>query len=143
MDPSKSVGTALDWPCAPESAAGAPAHVPLAAVFVYSETRGQRTLNAQDGYGTYTAVGSDRVPILRVAPNVTMTTPNDEHAGSSSEAFERALATLLRDSFAAGTEIEDTWEIASPSDLVPDWRVVIEKTGGAVPPGNGDAFVDE
>lgn len=62
---------------------------------------------------------------------------------SQSEAFEREIATLLRDSFAGGTEIEGTWEITSPSELVPDWRVVIEKTKGAVPPNNGDCFVDE
>jgi hypothetical protein len=71
-----------------------------------------------------------------------MTTSNDRYSDSSSETFERALATLLRDSFAEGTEIEDTWELTSPSDLVPDWRVVIEKTSGAVPPDGGD-FVDE
>ena len=72
-----------------------------------------------------------------------MTTPNDGYSDASSDPFEPALATLLRDSFAAGTEIEGTWEITSPSDLVPDWRVVIEKTSGAVPPENGGDFVDE
>ncbi len=72
-----------------------------------------------------------------------MTTPNDGYSDSSSEIFERALATLLRDSFAEGTEIEGTWVINSPSGLVPDWRVVIEKTSGAVPPDNGGDFVDE
>jgi len=72
-----------------------------------------------------------------------MTTSNDGNSDSSSETFERALATLLRDSFAEGTEIEDTWEITSPSDLVPDWRVAIEKTSGAAPPDNGGDFVDE
>jgi hypothetical protein len=72
-----------------------------------------------------------------------MTTSNDGNSDSSPETFERALATLLRDSFAEGTEVEDTWEITSPSDLVPDWRVVIEKTSGAVPPENGGDFVDE
>jgi len=72
-----------------------------------------------------------------------MTTSNGGHSDSSSETFEQALATLLRDSFAAGTEIEDVWEITSSSDLVPDWRVVIEKTNGAVPPDNGGDFVDE
>ena len=72
-----------------------------------------------------------------------MTTSNGGHSDASSETFERALATLLRDSFAAGTEIEDTWEITSPSDLVPDWRVVIEKTSGAVPPDNRGDFIDE
>jgi hypothetical protein len=72
-----------------------------------------------------------------------MTTSNDGNSDSSPETFERALATLLRDSFAEGTEVEDTWEITSPSDLVPDWRVVIEKTSGAVPPENGGDFVDQ
>jgi hypothetical protein len=72
-----------------------------------------------------------------------MTTSNDGHSDSSPETFERALATLLRDSFAEGTEIEDTWEITSRSDLVPDWRVVIEKTSGTVPPDNGGDFVDQ
>ncbi|WP_254840779.1 hypothetical protein [Natronomonas marina] len=62
---------------------------------------------------------------------------------SPSEAFEQTLATLLRDSFARGTEVEGTWEITSPSDLVPDWRVVVEKTTGSVPPDNGGDFVDE
>ena len=72
-----------------------------------------------------------------------MTTSNDGNSDSSPETFERALAPLLRDSFAEGTEIEDTWEITSSSDLVPDWRVVIEKTSGAVPPENGGDFVDQ
>jgi hypothetical protein len=72
-----------------------------------------------------------------------MTTSNDGNSDSSPETFERALATLLRDSFAEGTEVEDTWEITSPSDLVPDWRVVIEKTSGAVLPENGGDFVDQ
>ena len=62
---------------------------------------------------------------------------------SPSEAFEREIATLLRDSFAGGTEIEGTWEITSSSDLVPDWRIVIEKTKDTVPPDDGDCFVDE
>ena len=62
---------------------------------------------------------------------------------SQSEAFEREIATLLRDSFAGGTEIEGAWEITSSSDLVPDWRVVIEKTKDAVPRDNNDDFVDE
>jgi len=62
---------------------------------------------------------------------------------ASAEAFERALATLLRDSFATGAEIEGTWEISCPSDLVPEWRVVIEKTSGADPPDDGGDFVDE
>ena len=71
------------------------------------------------------------------------TSPDRSRSESSSDGFERALATLLRDSFAGGTEIEGTWEIASPSHLVPDWQVFIEKTSGAVPPDNGDGFVDE
>lgn len=71
------------------------------------------------------------------------TSSNGECSDSPSETFERALATLLRDSFAGGTEIEDTWEVTSRSDLVPDWRVVIERTNGAVPPDNGGDFVDE
>jgi hypothetical protein len=71
------------------------------------------------------------------------TSSNDGYSDSPSEAFERALATLLRDSFAEGAEIEATWEITSPSDLVPDWRVVIEKTNGAALPDNGGEFVDE
>jgi len=62
---------------------------------------------------------------------------------SPSGAFEQSLATLVRDSFAKGTEIEGAWEITSPSDLVPDWRIVIEKTNGATPPDNGGDFVDE
>ncbi len=72
-----------------------------------------------------------------------MTTSNGGHSDSSSKTFERALANLLRDSFAAGTDIEDIWEITSPSNLVPDWRVVIEKTSDAVPPDNGGDFIDE
>jgi hypothetical protein len=71
------------------------------------------------------------------------TSSNDGCSESSSEAFERALATLLRESFARGTEIEDTWEVTSPSDLVPDWRISIEKTSGAAPPDNDCEFVDE
>jgi len=69
--------------------------------------------------------------------------PNGGCSESPSEAFERALATLLRDTFASGTEIEGTWEITSPSDLVPDWQIVIEKTNGAAPPDNGGEFIDE
>jgi hypothetical protein len=73
-----------------------------------------------------------------------MTTPsNGGRSESPSEAFERALATLLRDAFARGTEIEGTWEITSPSELVPDWRIAIEKTNGAAPPDNGGEFIDE
>lgn len=72
-----------------------------------------------------------------------MTTSDDGHSDPPSETFEQALATLLRDSFAKGREIEDTWQITSSSDLVPDWRVVIEKTSGAAPPDNGGDFVDE
>jgi len=72
-----------------------------------------------------------------------MTTLNDGNSDASPETFERALATLLRDSFAGGTEIEDTWDITSPSDLVPDWRVRIEKTSGVASPDNGSDFVDE
>jgi hypothetical protein len=49
----------------------------------------------------------------------------------------------MRDFFPGGDEIEDTWEITSPLDLVADWRVVIEKTSGAVPPENGGDFADE
>ena len=70
------------------------------------------------------------------------TMSNDGHSEPSSEAFERELATLLRDSFANGTEIEDKWVITSRSELVPDWQVVIEKTGDAAPPDNG-GFLDE
>lgn len=51
--------------------------------------------------------------------------------------------TLLRDSFAEGTDIEGTWEISSSSELVPDWRVVIEKTSSAAPPEVSDDFLDE
>jgi len=63
--------------------------------------------------------------------------------GSSPENFNQALATLLRDSFAEGVQIEGTWDIASPLDVVPDWRVVIEQTSGAVPPDNDKDFIDE
>jgi len=62
---------------------------------------------------------------------------------SSPENFNQALATLLRGSFAEGVEIEGTWDIASPLDVVPDWRVVIEETSGAVPPDNDRGFIDE
>jgi len=62
-------------------------------------------------------------------------------AEPSTEEFRQALAALLRDSFAEGAEIEGTWDIASPLDVVPDWRVVIDETSSAVPPDNG--FIDE
>lgn len=71
------------------------------------------------------------------------TSSNGGRSESPSKAFERRLATLLRESFARGTEIEGTWEVTSSSDLVPDWRVGIEKTSGAVPPDNDGDFVDE
>jgi hypothetical protein len=64
-------------------------------------------------------------------------------AESSTEEFRQALATLLRDSFAEGAEIEGTWDIASPLDVVPDWRVVIEETSSAAPPDNDNGFIDE
>ena len=70
------------------------------------------------------------------------TTSNDERSEPSSEAFERELATLLRDSFANGTEIEGKWDITSHSELVPDWQVVIEKNCGAALPDIG-GFLDE
>jgi hypothetical protein len=47
---------------------GASAHVPPATVFVRSETRGQRILNTQDGYGMYTAAGSHRFLSCRSRP---------------------------------------------------------------------------
>jgi hypothetical protein len=71
------------------------------------------------------------------------TTSNSGCPESPSEAFQRELTTLVRDSFAEDAEIEGTWEIVSQSELVPDWRVVIEKTNGAAPPDNGGDFVDE
>ncbi|RJX47780.1 hypothetical protein [Halonotius pteroides] len=71
------------------------------------------------------------------------TSSNDRYSESPTEAFERALATLLREFFANGTEIEGGWEVTSPSELVPDWRVDIEKTSGVVPPDNGGDFIDE
>lgn len=70
------------------------------------------------------------------------TSSNGDRSESPSETFEQALAALLRDSFAAGTEIEGTWEVTASSDIVPDWQVVIEKTSGAVPPDGGDEFID-
>jgi len=70
------------------------------------------------------------------------TSSNDGRSERSSEAFERALATLLRDSFASGTEIEGKWEVTSHSGLVPDWEVIIKKTCDAAPPDNG-GFIDE
>jgi len=71
------------------------------------------------------------------------TSPYGESPGSSTENFKQALATLLRDSFAEGVEIEGRWDIASPLDVVPDWQVVIEETNGAVPPDNNEGFIDE
>jgi hypothetical protein len=68
---------------------------------------------------------------------------NGSSEDASSESFEHALATLLRNSFAGGIEIEGTWELTSPSDLVPDWQVVIEKTSDATPPETGSDFLDE
>ena len=73
------------------------------------------------------------------APGIKMKTSSD---GGDSETFEQALAALLRDSFAAGTEIEGTWEVTASSDIVPDWQVVIRKTSGAVPPDGRDEFID-
>lgn len=68
---------------------------------------------------------------------------NGGYSESSPEDFEQALARVLRDFFAEGAEIEGTWEIASPLDVVPDWQVTIEETSGAVPPDNDGGFVDE
>jgi hypothetical protein len=62
---------------------------------------------------------------------------------NGSEAFEQALAALLRDSFAAGTEIEGTWELTASSGIVPDWQVEIRKTSDVAPPDGEDEFVDE
>jgi len=82
--------------------------------------------------------------MLSLARSTTMTTSsNGSGSESQSETFERGLATLLHESFAGGTEIEGTWEVTSSSDLVPDWRIDIEKTSSAVPPDNGGDFVDE
>lgn len=82
--------------------------------------------------------------ILQVAPSTIMTTSsNGGYSESQSRTFERALATLLRESFAKGIEIEGTWEVTSPSDLVPDWRICIEKTSSAAPPDHDGDFVDE
>jgi hypothetical protein len=71
------------------------------------------------------------------------TSSNGGYSESNAETFEQALATLLRDSFAEGVEIEGTWEIVSQLDVIPDWQVVIEKTSGAVAPDGNHGFIDE
>lgn len=68
---------------------------------------------------------------------------HDPASGTATETFERALTTLVLESFATGAAIEGTWEISPESDLVPDWRVRIEKTSTADLPADGGAFLDE
>lgn len=71
-------------------------------------------------------------------------TPNTrESAGKPAVDFEAALRTLVLDSFAEGATVEGTWELTSPSAVVPSWRVTIEKTDRAVLPDNESAFLDE
>lgn len=62
---------------------------------------------------------------------------------TATETFEHALTTLILESFANGATIEGTWELATDSALVPNWRVVIEKTTPADLPSDGDTFLDE
>lgn len=59
------------------------------------------------------------------------------------EHFEHSLSTLVVEAFARGAPIEGTWEITSGSDLVPNWRVVIEKMSTADLPTDDTTFVDE
>lgn len=71
------------------------------------------------------------------------TSSQDPTAGTATESFERALATLVIESFARGADVEGTWEITPGSNLVPNWRVVVEKTSAAELPTDGGVFVDE
>lgn len=73
-----------------------------------------------------------------------MTASSDDSASrNATETFERSLSTLVMGAFARGATIEGTWEIASRSDLVPNWRVSIEKTSTADPPTEDGTFLDE
>ncbi len=73
-----------------------------------------------------------------------MTTPShDPTPRTATETFEQALATLVLESFANGADVEGTWEITPPSDLVPNWRVVVEKTSTADLPAVDGSFLDE
>lgn len=72
-----------------------------------------------------------------------MDTEPNTHADTAADDFESALRALLLESFAAGTGVEGTWEIAPSSPVVPDWRVTVEKVDGAEPPSDGASFLDE
>lgn len=67
----------------------------------------------------------------------------DSVSRTETETFEHSLTLLVREAFAQGADIEGTWEVASRSDLVPNWRIVIEKTSTADLPSDGSTFVDE
>lgn len=72
-----------------------------------------------------------------------MNSKSDDRTAEPTVDFESALGTLVLESFARGAAVEGTWAIASPSTVVPDWRVTIEKTGDAEPPEDETAFLDE
>lgn len=69
--------------------------------------------------------------------------PNDEPARTATDDFEGALRALVLESFAAGARVEGRWDLSTSSSVVPEWRVTIEKTGGATPPTDDAVFLDE
>jgi len=71
-----------------------------------------------------------------------MTTQPDDGTTSPTEEFESALQTLVLESFAAGVTVSGTWDVACHSEVVPNWRITIEKTDRSTLPDN-EVFLDE
>lgn len=72
-----------------------------------------------------------------------MTTNAQSTSGTPTADFESALRTLVLESYANGAAVEGTWDIGTPTTVVPNWRITIEKTEGADPPADESAFLDE
>ena len=69
--------------------------------------------------------------------------PTDADPDAPRPDFEAELQALIHASFARGAPVQGCWEVTSPSSVVPDWRVTIERLDDADLPAGGDRFLDE
>ena len=73
-----------------------------------------------------------------------MTVPStDADPGASEPDFEADRQSLVHASFARGASVQGCWEVTSPSSVVPDWRLTIEREDDADSPVDGGRFLDE
>ena len=73
-----------------------------------------------------------------------MTVPStDADPDAPERDFEADLEALIHASFAQGAPVQGCWEVTSPSSVVPDWRVTIERVDDPDLPPGGDRFLDE